>query len=87
MRNAINRAGLNEEVHTTKTLCNGRCKDGSIVITMPEGIWFKQMSAELAEAFVHNYLVHDNAPAENILFQYGSENIFPAEIVTVEYSK
>ncbi|HVX27682.1 MAG TPA: hypothetical protein VHB70_15125 [Parafilimonas sp.] len=54
---------------------------------MPEGIWFKQMSAELAEAFVHNYLVHDNAPAENILFQYGSENIFPAEIVTVEYSK
>ena len=31
-REAIADAGLHETVHTTKTLCSGRCDDGPIVI-------------------------------------------------------
>lgn len=87
LRNAINKAGLSDEIHTTKTLCNGRCKDGPVVIAMPDGIWFKQMSVDTAEDFTHDYLLHDLVPEKNILFQYGNENIYPAEIVTVEHSK
>lgn len=80
-------AGLTNEIHTTKTLCNGRCKDGPVIIAIPEGIWFKQIFANLAEEFVHDYLIHNNAPKRNILFQYGSNNIYPAEIITVKHSK
>lgn len=84
LRNEINKAGLNNEIHTTKTLCNGRCKDGPIVIAMPEGIWFKQMFTNVAGEFVNDYLINNNAPEKHILYQYGNDCIYPVEIVSAD---
>ena len=52
IRASINKEGLQDEIHTTKTLCNGRCNDGPIVIVMPECLWFQKMKIEQAEGFV-----------------------------------
>src|SRR5512141_2058127 len=57
VRAAIEDFGLTDEIHTTKTLCNGRCKDGPIIISQPDGIWFKMMGKEKADAFVKQFLV------------------------------
>jgi (2Fe-2S) ferredoxin len=87
LRNAINKAGLQDEIHTTKTLCNGRCKDGPVVIAMPDGIWFKQMVASVAEIFVEDYLINNMAPEKNVLYQYGEDFINAVEAVFDEEIK
>lgn len=87
LRNAINKAGLHDEIHTTKTLCNGRCKDGPVVIAMPEGIWFKQMVANIAQEFVEDYLINNNAPEKNVLYQYRDNSINAVETVATEEIK
>jgi (2Fe-2S) ferredoxin len=75
VRQAITERGLSDEVHTTKTLCNGRCKDGPIIIAQPDGIWFKRMGKEKAESFVGEFLVRDSVPWEDVLYEYGWEEI------------
>jgi (2Fe-2S) ferredoxin len=75
VRSAIAERGLSDEIHTTKTLCNGRCKDGPIIIAQPDGIWFKRMVKEKAEAFVGEFLVRQTVPREDVLYEYGWEEI------------
>jgi (2Fe-2S) ferredoxin len=75
IRLAISEYGLSEEIHTTKTLCNGRCKDGPVIIAMPDGIWFKKINAEKADGFVKEFLVEGIVPAEKILYEYGQDKI------------
>ncbi|SEN77635.1 (2Fe-2S) ferredoxin domain-containing protein [Lihuaxuella thermophila] len=52
MRAEIYKQGLSEEVHTTLTLCNGRCEEGAIVISYPDGNWYKKMTPELGAELV-----------------------------------
>ena len=75
IRAAIQSAGLHESVHTTKTLCNGRCKDGPIVISATDGFWFKGVTPALASGLVEEYLVKGVVPEEHLLYVYGSEKV------------
>lgn len=75
IRSAITECGLSDEIHTTKTLCNGRCKDGPIVIAQPDGIWFKMMGKEKADAFVKEFLVEQQIPKDKVLYKYGADTI------------
>lgn len=75
IRQSIADEGLHDEVHTTKTLCNGRCNDGPIIISMPEGKWFKNITPENVNRFVKEYLVKQNGCKEFELFNYGDEVI------------
>ena len=75
IRTAIFESGLSDEIHTTKTLCNGRCKDGPIVISHPHGLWFKKMVKEEAEGFVKNYLGLQIIPVQKVLYEYGRDVI------------
>jgi len=67
IRAAIAECGLTDEIHTTKTLC----KDGPIIISQPDGIWFKRMVKEKADAFVKEFLIEQQVPYKNVLFAYG----------------
>jgi (2Fe-2S) ferredoxin len=71
IRSAIVDKGLQEKIHTTKTLCNGRCNDGPIIIAMPDGQWFKGVNPEEADRFVKEYLLEGTMRAENLLYRYG----------------
>ena len=73
IRSAINACGFTHIIHTTKTLCNGRCKDGPVVISQPDGTWFKQ-------DFVLQFLVRNVKPQDIILFEYGSDVIHAVEV-------
>lgn len=81
IRMAIHTHGLADTVHTTKTLCNGRCNDGPVVISMPEGIWFKEMTADKAEDFVTGYLEQGVVPGQERLFKYGEAVLQTSEPV------
>lgn len=75
IRTAIADCGLSDEIHTTKTLCNGRCKDGPIVISPIDGIWFKNMVKEKAALFVKEFLVKQQVPRDEVLYEYGEKVI------------
>lgn len=52
IREALTNRGLDDQIHTARTRCQGRCKDACTVIVYPEGTWYQQMTAEDAEPFV-----------------------------------
>jgi (2Fe-2S) ferredoxin len=79
VRASIEAIGLTETVHTTKTLCNGRCKDGPVVIAMPKGYWFKKITADKAGQFVDEFLVKGRVPSADVLYLYGSDDLYPAK--------
>jgi len=81
IRDALKETGLSEAVHTTKTLCNGRCKDGPVVISQPAGLWFKQVTKEKAVSFVQ-FLVEGRVPHEDVLYRYGRTFINNADQLT-----
>ena len=85
IRRTINEAGLSDKIHTTKTLCNGRCKDGPIVISMPEGIWFKQVLPDSASDFVKTNILNGEIQEEHLLYRYGGGFIFPVENEVASY--
>lgn len=79
IRACLQDEGLDTEVHTTKTYCNGRCNDGPVVVVMPEGTWYKQMTADKAQKFVQQQLVKGQEIPDWVLYHYGDETLSPAE--------
>ncbi|SDM72398.1 (2Fe-2S) ferredoxin [Fictibacillus solisalsi] len=47
IRSEIKDQGLSDDIHTTLTLCNGRCQDGPTVVVYPDGDWYKHMTPKL----------------------------------------
>lgn len=75
IRSVLEEFGFSESVFTTRTLCNGRCNDGPIIISQPYGIWFKQITVDKARDFVKCYIVKGEVPLANRLYVYGEESI------------
>jgi (2Fe-2S) ferredoxin len=73
IRALIKEYGLEEKVHTTKTLCNGRCNDGPVVICMPSGTWFGKITSDVAGDFTQLLLLHKTLPRQYKLFTYGDD--------------
>ena len=75
IRQIIKRCGLHDQIHTTRTLCNGRCDDAPIVIVQPDGIWYKQITEDKAEILVMQHLRDGIILEDNVLFKYGADYI------------
>ncbi len=54
IRDEIQRQALDQEIHTTRTRCNGRCKDACVVIAYPQGNWYRVPSTEHARTLVQD---------------------------------
>lgn len=52
VRQEIKDQGLLNKIHTTKTLCNGRCKEGPTVVVYPDGDWYKEMTSEKGKQLI-----------------------------------
>lgn len=75
IRAVLSEYHLNDFVHTTKTLCNGRCHDGPILISMPGGQWFKEMTAPCARSFVEKFIIKGDAQPDKLLYVLGEESL------------
>ncbi|MFB5662508.1 ferredoxin [Alteribacillus sp. HJP-4] len=47
-------------IHTTRTQCNGRCKDKCVVIHYPKGTWYKNVTPEDVPLFIKSILEDTN---------------------------
>lgn len=52
IRDEIAKNNMNHQVHTTRTRCNGRCKDKCIVISYPDATWYHVPNGETARQIV-----------------------------------
>lgn len=60
IRDEIAELGLDEQIHTTRTRCNGRCKDACIVIAYPQGTWYKASTTEIGREIVRDCIPQRN---------------------------
>ncbi|MBG9454964.1 cobalamin biosynthesis protein [Lysinibacillus sphaericus] len=65
IRDEIQVLELDKEIHTTRTRCNGRCKDACVVIAYPQGNWYRVPTTEHAKALVHD-LNHESLHNEHV---------------------
>ncbi|WP_096187424.1 (2Fe-2S) ferredoxin domain-containing protein [Evansella halocellulosilytica] len=56
VRKEISSHGADEIIHTSRTLCNGRCQDKCVLITYPEGYWYKDMTRDDASELINALL-------------------------------
>lgn len=73
IRDEINRLNIDADIHTTRTRCNGRCKDACVVIVYPEGNWFKEITPQLGRKMVQNHMQKNNGLKDSVLYEYDAE--------------
>ncbi|MGG1679052.1 CbiX/SirB N-terminal domain-containing protein [Neobacillus sp. NRS-1170] len=59
IRDEIRKNRLDEHIHTSRTRCNGRCKDKCVVIDYPKGTWYSVQHEETARDIVHDEVKED----------------------------
>ncbi|MGG1575191.1 (2Fe-2S) ferredoxin domain-containing protein [Fictibacillus sp. NRS-1165] len=75
IRDEIKKQDLDALVHTTRTRCNGRCKDACVAIVYPEGAWYKMPDEHAAREMVKGHLLKGEKVKELLIYEYG-ENGF-----------
>ena len=71
VRDEISVLGLDQQIHTTRTRCNGRCQDACVVIAYPEGTWYRVDSPEMGRQIVRDFrnLVLNRTKSINLLME------------------
>lgn len=84
IRDEINRLNIDAEIHTTRTRCNGRCKDACVVIVYPDGNWFKEITPELGRKMVQNQMQKNNGLKDSVLYEYDAEGFVKVSDTSVK---
>lgn len=79
IREEITKLDLDAKIHTTRTRCNGRCKDACVAIVYPEGTWYKALSADLGRKIVQKHLVGGEVLEEAVIYHYEDESFVAPE--------
>lgn len=62
---------LDEQIHTSRTRCNGRCKDKCVVISYPDATWYHVPNEDVARA-----VVHEEVAEQNIIYRLNEQGQF-----------
>lgn len=60
--------GADHLIHTTRTLCQGRCEDACVVTVYPEGVWYKGVTPELGQLIVSQHLLQGKHLEKHITY-------------------
>jgi len=70
VRQAIKLHGADPLIHTTRTCCNGRCDDASVLIVYPKGTWYRNVTPEIGKAIVESHLFEGPPLAQHISYTF-----------------
>jgi (2Fe-2S) ferredoxin len=56
IREEIRNLELDQYIHTSRTRCNGRCKDACVVIVYPEGNWYSAATTDIGRSIIKKHL-------------------------------
>ena len=82
IRAELRERNLDDVIHTSRTRCNGRCKDACVVVVYPQGAWYKNMEQADIKKFV-DCLVENEVYTDKLTHRYNGEH-FVAEAGTVK---
>ncbi|HZG81158.1 MAG TPA: (2Fe-2S) ferredoxin domain-containing protein [Brevibacillus sp.] len=77
IRDAIRENEADHLIHTTRTRCNGRCENACVVMIYPLGVWYKDVTPDLAQQIITEHVREGQVFQENLLYTY--QNGFVAE--------
>ncbi|MFE3975437.1 (2Fe-2S) ferredoxin domain-containing protein [Peribacillus sp. SIMBA_075] len=75
IRDEITSKGLDMKVHTTRTRCNGRCKDACVVIEYPQGRWYRVDTPDYGRKIVSN--IDDGEFVPQMIYQFSDGEMIP----------
>ncbi|MBA4538655.1 (2Fe-2S) ferredoxin domain-containing protein [Bacillus aquiflavi] len=72
IRGEIADRNLDQQIHTTRTRCNGRCQDKCVVIVYPKGNWYREIKPVDAPLLIDS-LIDNNDMTRKISHVVGKE--------------
>lgn len=78
IRNEVKYQNLEETIHTTRTRCNGRCKDAPVAIVYPEGVWYKAVTPEAGSKIVKQHLLGGKVLEDLVIYSYDNDELTPS---------
>lgn len=79
--------GMQNNIHTVRTKCIGRCDDAPVLFTAPDCSWHKKISMENVNKFIAYYLLNLDPNNENVFFKMGQKHINSESIPTNKRNK
>lgn len=87
IREEIQRLGVDNAIHTTRTRCNGRCEDACVVIVYPEGTWYRETTPEMGREMVRAHLLEGTPLQSYISYSYREGHFSPSPESPIGISK
>ncbi|MDQ0216924.1 (2Fe-2S) ferredoxin domain-containing protein [Peribacillus cavernae] len=75
IRDEISLLGLDQKIHTTRTRCNGRCKDACVAIVYPQGTWYRVDSPDFGREIVRN--INGEGLLPHMIYQFMDGEMTP----------
>lgn len=75
IRDEIANLELDHQIHTSRTRCNGRCKDACVVIVYPEGKWYSATSTEVGRAIIQHHVDRTIQLEEALIYDFVDDEI------------
>lgn len=82
IRKKLKQMGLDDDFHTIRTRCMGRCDDAPVVMVSPDNIWLKNIDINHCDILLHHIQENHIKSTENFLFQMGDLTINSSSIPT-----
>ncbi|WP_332630559.1 (2Fe-2S) ferredoxin domain-containing protein [Halalkalibacter flavus] len=79
IRDEIKELELDQHIHTSRTRCNGRCKDACVVIVYPEGNWYSATSTDIGRSIIRNHLDPSVDLAESLIYSFENDEMKRAD--------
>ena len=64
-----------DQVHTIKTMCNGRCEDAPTCIVLNDGAWYKSLTSAKITPILESHIFDNKVLPENLLYQTGWDKV------------
>ena len=85
IRDEIAKKQLDESIHTSRTRCNGRCRDKCVVISYPDGNWYSVPEEQIGRDIVNGEV--DQAHVIYSMTESGLSEVAPTYIKGISKSK
>ena len=85
-RKLIKQNGLEDDYHTVRTKCIGRCDDAPVVLISPDNVWLKEVNTENCSNLLLEIETNRIEKSRHYLFKMG-DNFIKSDSIPTKYRK
>lgn len=82
IRKSIHDFELDDDYHTVRTRCMGRCDDAPVAMMAPDNIWLKNINHNQCDLLLSEIELNEVKTSENFLYEMGESTINSNSIPT-----